>query len=213
MYIFCTFYLSVKVSLGEARGTRTPCGPNFINFMEFLRKFGKNIYVGIPPPLETWHPHLREILDVPLKAEPDSYQHDATAASRRDIQHVIPSNLDTTTYVARRNQVKGPYKLYIRTTPCMLSSSIPFVDPERGTHKRQHLSTPSDNASNDKDWDVDNEGKTSVRPSTYHYDSDGSGQKKKVIDIKTQQYIRADRYRDKLPSRDYQSRMGPQLLK
>ena len=61
----------------------------------------------------------------------------------------------------------------------MLPEGIPFMDPERGTHKYQHLSTPSDNAINDKDWDVDNEGKPSVRPSTHHYSSDGSGQKKK----------------------------------
>ena len=60
---------------------------------------------------------------------------------------------------------------------------------------------------------MDNEGKPT---SIHHCSSDGSGQKKKkeVIDIKTEQYMWADRYRDKLPTRDYQSSMGdPQLLK
>ena len=52
----------------DLRGTRDapplPGGPNSFNFMQFLEEFGKIVYWR---PLESWRPHLREILDPPLQ--------------------------------------------------------------------------------------------------------------------------------------------------
>ena len=41
-----------------------PGGPNSFNFMQFLRKFGKNLM--LVPPLESWRPLIGQILDPPL---------------------------------------------------------------------------------------------------------------------------------------------------
>ena len=41
-----------------------PPGPNSFNFMQFLGKFGKFVCWHLP--LESWRPHLGEILDPPL---------------------------------------------------------------------------------------------------------------------------------------------------
>ena len=58
-----------NISIGGSKGGREgrappPGGPNSFNFMQFLGKFGK--IVCWRPPLGSWRPLLREILDPPL---------------------------------------------------------------------------------------------------------------------------------------------------
>ena len=47
-----------------------PRGPNSFNFMLFMEKFGKYVCWR---PLEGWHPHRGEILDLPLTSSITNY--------------------------------------------------------------------------------------------------------------------------------------------
>ena len=64
------------VDLRVRRGCVPPSGgPNSFDFMHFLGNFGK-IVCWRPPPLGSWRPLLREILDLPLQSVDDINDND-----------------------------------------------------------------------------------------------------------------------------------------
>ena len=63
MFVIGKIKFVINLSKRGARDAHPRGGPNSLNFVQFFRKFDKILCWR---PLESWHPHLEEILDPPL---------------------------------------------------------------------------------------------------------------------------------------------------